>query len=58
MTEQIYKIIEEINKEIGAVPVDKDGFYTPSNHRFVLGLYRAKDIIERVAKEADCGKTT
>ena len=58
MNEVIYKIIEEINKEIGAVPVDKDGFYTPSNHRFVLGLYRAKDIIERVVREADCGKTT
>ena len=57
MTKQIYKIIEEINKEIGAVPVDKDGFYTPSNHRFVLGLYRAKDIIERVVKEAEHGET-
>ena len=53
MTEQIYKIIEEINKEIGAVPVDKDGFYNPENHRFVLGLYRAKDIIERVVREAE-----
>ena len=53
MTKQIYKIIEEINKEIGAVPVDKDGFYTPGNHMFVLGLYRAKDIVERVAKEAE-----
>lgn len=52
MSEEVYKIIEEINKEIGAVPVEKDGFYTPGNHRFVLGLYRAKDIIERVAKEA------
>lgn len=51
MTKQIYKIIEEINKEIGAVPVDENGFYTPSNHRFVLGLYRAKDIVLEVAKE-------
>lgn len=57
MSEKVYKIIEEINKEIGAVPVDENGFYTPSNNRFVLGLYRAKDIIERVAKEAEHGET-
>ena len=53
MSEEVYKIIEEINKEIGAVPVDENGFYTPSNHRFVLGLYRAKDIVERVVREAE-----
>ena len=51
MTEQIYKIIEEINKEIGAVPVDREGFYSPGNQMFVAGLYRAKDIIQRIAKE-------
>ena len=51
MTEQIYKIIEEINKEIGAVPVDKDGFYSRGNQMFVMGLYRAKEVVERIAKE-------
>ena len=53
MTEQIYKIIEEINKEIGAVPVDKEGLYSPGNQMFVMGLYRAKEIAEKVAREAE-----
>ena len=53
MTEQIYKIIEEINREIGAVPVDKEGFYSPGNQMFVMGLYRAKEVAEKVAREAE-----
>lgn len=57
MNEVIYKIIEAINKEIGAVPVDKDGFYSPGSQMFVAGLHRAKDIVERVAKEAEHGET-
>lgn len=58
MEELIYKIIEGINREIGAVPVDKEGFYSPGSQMFVAGLYRAKDIVQRIAKEADDGKTT
>ena len=57
MNEVIYKIIEGINKEIGAVPVDKDGFYSPGNQMFVMGLYRAKEVVERVRKEEDHGET-
>lgn len=57
MNEVIYKIIEGINKEIGAVPVDKDGFYSPGNQMFVMGLYRAKEVVERVRKEAEHGET-
>ena len=57
MNEVIYKIIEEINKEIGAVPVDKDGFYSPGSQMFVAGLHRAKDIVQRIAKEAEHGET-
>lgn len=53
MTEQIYKIIEAINKEIGTVPVDKDGFYSLESQMFVAGLHRAKDIVQRIAKEAE-----
>lgn len=53
MTELIYKIIEGINREIGAVPVDKEGFYSPRNQMFVAGLYRAKEIVEKVAREAE-----
>ena len=53
MNEVIYKIIEGINHEIGAVPVDKDGFYSPGSQMFVAGLHRAKDIVERIAKEAE-----
>ena len=53
MTELIYKIIERINKEIGAVPVEKDGFYSPGSQMFVLGLYRAKEVVEKVAREAE-----
>lgn len=57
MNEVIYKIIEEINKEIGAVPVDKDGFYSRGSQMFVAGLHRAKEVVERVRKEADHGET-
>ena len=57
MTELIYKIIEGINKEIGAVPVDEDGFYSPGSQMFVAGLHRAKDIVQRIAKEAEHGET-
>ena len=53
MTEQIYKIIEKINKRIGAVPVDREGFYSPGNQMFVMGLYRAKEVAEKVAKEEE-----
>ena len=48
MTEQIYKIIEGINKEIGAVP-----FHSQESRMFIAGLDRAKDIVQRVAKEAE-----
>ena len=57
MNEVIYKIIEGINKEIGAVPVDKDGFYSRGNQMFAMGLYRAKEVVERVRKEAEHGET-
>ena len=53
MKEEIYKIIEGINREIGAVPVDREGFYSPGNQMFVMGLYRAKEVAEKVAKEAE-----
>ena len=53
MKEEIYRIIEGINREIGAVPVDKDGFYSPGSNMFVAGLHRAKDIVQRIAKEAE-----
>ena len=53
MNELIYKIIEDINREIGAVPVDREGFYSPGNQMFVTGLYRAKEIAEKVAKEEE-----
>lgn len=53
MNELIYKIIEDINREIGAVPVDTDGFYSPGSNMFVAGLHRAKDIVEKAAKEAE-----
>lgn len=53
MTEQIYKIIEEINKEIGAVPTDAHGYYSQGNHMLVIGLSMAKDIVLEVAKEAE-----
>ena len=42
-------------KEIEAVPVEKDGFYSPGSQMFVAGLYRAKDIIQRIAKEIEKG---
>ena len=57
MNEVIYKIIEAINKEIGAVPVDREGFYSPGSQMFVMGLYRAKEVVERVRKEAEHGET-
>ena len=57
MNEVIYKIIEGINKEIGAVPVDKEGFYSLESQMFVAGLHRAKDIVQRIAKEAEHGET-
>ena len=57
MNEVIYKIIEAINKEIGTVPVDKDGFYSPGSQMFVAGLHRAKEVVERIAKEAEHGET-
>ncbi len=57
MKEEICKIIEKINKRIGAVPVEKDGSYSPQNRMFVLGLYEAKEVVEKVAKEAEHGET-
>lgn len=53
MKEEIYKIIEKINKRIGAVPVEKDGSYNPQNRMFVLGLCEAKEVVEKVAREAE-----
>lgn len=53
MSDVIYKIIEGINREIGAVPVDMEGFYSPGNQAFVMGLHRAKEVVERVRKEAE-----
>lgn len=52
MSEKVYKIIEEINKEIGAVPVDESGCYSRGDHMIVIGLSMAKDIVLEVAKEA------
>lgn len=57
MTEQIYKIIEEINKKIGTVPTDAHGYYSQGNHMIVIGLSMAKDIVIRIAKEAEHGET-
>ena len=51
MDEKFYKIMELINKEIGKVPVDEEGFYSRKNTLFIAGLERAKDIILRVVKE-------
>ena len=56
MDEKIYKIIELINKEIGNVPVDENGFYSRGDAFLVVGLNRAKDIILKVAKEEKRGK--
>jgi len=53
VTEQIYKIIEKINKRIGEVPVDENGCYSRGNHMIVIGLSMAKDIVLEVAKEAE-----
>ena len=53
MTEQIYKIIEKINKRIGEVPVDESGCYSRGDHMLVIGLSMAKDIVLEVAKEAE-----
>lgn len=55
MNDLICKIIDGIKKEIEAVPVEKDGFYSPGSQMFVAGLYRAKDIVQRVAKEIEKG---
>ena len=55
MNDLICKIIDGIKKEIEAVPVEKDGFYSPGSQMFVAGLYRAKDIIQRIAKEIEKG---
>ena len=55
MNDLICKIIDGIRKEIEAVPVEKDGFYSPGSQMFVAGLYRAKDIVQRVAKEIEKG---
>lgn len=51
MTEEIYKIISAIDREIGSVPVDDNGFYSPGSQMFVMGLTRAKDVIRRVVRE-------
>lgn len=48
MNELIYKIIERINKEIGAVP-----FHSLESRMFIAGLDRAKEIVQRIAKEAE-----
>ena len=58
MTEQIYKIIEKINKRIGEVPVDENGCYSRGDHMLVIGLSMAKDIVLEVAKEEKDGETT
>ena len=57
MNEQIYKIIEKINKRIGAVPVDESGCYSQGDHMLVIGLSMAKDIVLEVAKEEKDGET-
>ena len=53
MSEEAYKIIEKINKRIGAVPVDENGCYSRGDHMLVIGLSMAKDIVLEVAKEAE-----
>lgn len=53
MREEDYKIIERINKEISAVPVDAEGFYSQGSTMFIAGLNRAKDIVLEVAKGDD-----
>lgn len=53
MSEEAYKIIEKINKRIGAVPVDEDGCYSRGDHMLVIGLSIAKDIVLEVAKGDD-----
>lgn len=53
MSEEAYKIIERINKEIGAVPASPEGFYSQGSTMFIAGLNRAKDIVLEVAKEAE-----
>ena len=55
MKDSICKIIDGIKKEIEAVPVEKDGFYSPGSQMFVAGLHRAKDIVQRIAKEIEKG---
>ena len=55
MSDLICKIIDGIKKEIEAVPVEKDGFYSPGSQMFVAGLHRAKDIVQRIAKEIEKG---
>ena len=53
MSEEAYKIIEKINKRIGAVPVEEDGCYSRGDHMLVIGLSIAKDIVLEVAKGDD-----
>ena len=53
MNELIYKIIERINKRTGEVPVDENGCYSRGDHMLVIGLSMAKDIVLKVAKEAE-----
>ena len=50
-TDNIKKHIDAINAEIDAVPVDKDGFYSPGSQMFVMGLIRAREVVERFKKE-------
>ena len=51
MDEKFYKIIELINKEIGSIPIDKEGFYSQTDTVFIAGLERAKEIILKTVKE-------
>jgi len=51
VSEEAYKIIEEINKKIGTVPTDANGYYSQGNHMIVIGLSMAKDIVKKVAME-------
>lgn len=55
MNDLICEIIDGIKKEIEAVPVEKDGFYSPGSQMFVMGLYRAKGVVEKEAKEIEKG---
>ena len=50
-TEDINKIIDEINAKIDHVPVDDNGFYSPGSQMFVAGLIKAREVVERFKKE-------